>query len=192
MSDRTFESSFDRNRRHILRQGLGLLVGASALGLPGLSRAAAEHQERHLSLYNLHTGERSRFMYWADGRYLPETLSEINYLLRDHRTDEVAAIDVELLDALYLLRQRLDNRHRFEVISGYRSPKTNRRLRQQGHGVAKKSFHMKGMAIDIRLPGTSLAHLHNAALDLRAGGVGYYPNDGFVHVDVGWVRRWRG
>jgi uncharacterized protein YcbK (DUF882 family) len=111
-------------------------------------------------------------------------------VLRDHRTGEVKAIDPDLLHLLYALKRKLHTRQAFHVISGYRSPATNAKLRQRSTGVARKSFHTRGMAVDIALPECDLRDLHRAALDLGAGGVGYYPRPGFIHVDTGPVRRW--
>jgi uncharacterized protein YcbK (DUF882 family) len=111
-------------------------------------------------------------------------------VLRDHRTDEVAEMDPRLLDLLFNLQGKLGASTPFHVISGYRSPRSNAMLVAKGGGVAKKSLHMQGKAIDIRLPGRELADLRKAALGLKAGGVGYYPKSDFVHVDVGRVRHW--
>jgi uncharacterized protein YcbK (DUF882 family) len=121
---------------------------------------------------------------------LKESLREINHLLRDHRTGDTVQMDRELLDLLYSLQHKVESKKEFQVISGYRSPKTNAMLRSKSSGVAKKSLHMQGKAIDIRLPGTSLKNLRKAAVALKSGGVGYYPNSNFVHVDTGRVRYW--
>jgi uncharacterized protein YcbK (DUF882 family) len=129
--------------------------------------------------------------YWEHGRYLPDALSEINYVLRDHRSGAVTDIEPGLLDLLHLLRSRLDARVPFHIISGYRSPETNAMLRRNGSGgVAKRSLHMQGKAVDVRVPGLELGHLRKVAMDARAGGVGYYPRSAFVHIDVGRVRYW--
>lgn len=148
------------------------------------------HRPRTLGFQNLHTGETLKATYWANGAFQFEALSAIDHILRDFRSGEVTAIDRRLLDTLVTLQQRLGSKGPFEVISGYRSPKTNAMMRAQGHGVAKHSLHMVGKAIDIRLPDRALADVRNTALSMRAGGVGYYPKSDFVHVDVGRVRRW--
>jgi uncharacterized protein YcbK (DUF882 family) len=158
--------------------------------VPSAYASIVRQSERRLTLRNLHTGEQARITYWAEGNYLNESLQEINQLLRDHRTGDIAQMDRELLDLLYRLQHRLENKNEFEVISGYRSPKTNAMLRSKSNGVAKKSLHMQGKAIDIRLPGTSLKQLRKAAVTLKSGGVGYYPNSNFIHVDTGRVRYW--
>jgi uncharacterized protein YcbK (DUF882 family) len=176
------------SRREFLRIGSGV---AASLLLPasGLARAAS-HRERSLNFYNTHTDERLKTCYWAEGDYLPEGLQEINTILRDHRTGDIHDMDRGLLDLLYLLQTKVESKRTFQIISGYRSPKTNAMLSKQSNGVAKRSYHMQGMAIDVRLNGCDLKQLHKAALSLKAGGVGYYPSSDFIHVDVGRVRRW--
>ena len=172
-------------RRHFLA-GAGTLL---AMPRPAL---AALGDCRTLALDNIHTGEKLAIEYWANGSYQPDALMEVNRLLRDFRTGEVHPIAPRLLDLLAVLRARLETSHPFSVISGYRSPGTNAALREgKAHsGVAVKSLHMLGQAMDIRVAGRPLTALHSAALALRAGGVGYYPQPDFVHVDVGRVRTW--
>jgi uncharacterized protein YcbK (DUF882 family) len=150
----------------------------------------ARHRERSLAFYNTHTSERLNVVYWVQGQYLSESLAEINYILRDHRTDQIKSIDKELLDLLFALRSELKTQQPFHIISGYRSPQTNAFLHTNGFGVAENSLHLIGKAIDIRNPGRSLSVLRKAALALKGGGVGYYPRSDFVHVDVGRVRYW--
>ncbi|HET9805116.1 MAG TPA: DUF882 domain-containing protein [Candidatus Acidoferrum sp.] len=177
-----------RSRRHILA-GMGAAVAAA--GLPSLARAIpAESGGRTLAFDNLHTGERATIEYWSNGIYVPDALQQVNFILRDFRNGEIHSIDPRLLDLLSHLHGTLDSAAPFEVISGYRSPATNAMLREASHGVASKSLHMQGQAIDIRLSDRSLADLHTAAVGLRLGGVGYYPGPDFVHVDVGRVRYW--
>lgn len=174
-------------RRCLLRLSGALLVGA--MPMTALAHRKAE-PERKLRLLNLHTHEKINAIYWADGEYLPEVLTEIDYHLRDFRTGDVARIEPKLLDILYELQRRVDSNGVYHVISGYRSPKTNAMLAQHRHGVAKKSLHTRGMAIDVKLPGRRLRDINRAARALKAGGVGYYPKSGFVHLDVGRVRYW--
>lgn len=175
-------------RRTLLKTGL---VAAASLALPRLGRAATEASVRSLSFHHLHTGETLKSVpYWERGAYVPDALAELDGLLRDFRTGDVAPIDPALYDVLFALRARLGARGAFHVISGYRSPKTNAALHAKSSGVASKSLHMQAKAIDIRLPGVALSGLRDAALKLQAGGVGYYPNSDFVHVDTGRVRRW--
>lgn len=177
-----------------MRTRRDLLTGGAALALASLAKPAwanlLQAPARTLSFDNLHTGEKLNLEYWAGGQYVPQALESINYLLRDYRNGEVHAIHPDLLDLLHVLHGQLGSARPFEVISGYRSPATNAMLHEHSEGVAKHSLHMEGMAIDIRLTDRQLADLHNAALAMRAGGVGYYPSLDFVHVDVGRVRRW--
>ena len=147
-------------------------------------------QPRALAFQNLHTGEKLSTVYWADGRYLPDAMRNINWLLRDFRTDEVHIMDPQLVDLLADLRARLHTNEPFYVFSGYRSPRTNAMLAAFTDGVAHNSMHLQGKAIDLCLPGRSLQRVHAAAVSLKRGGVGYYPQSGFVHVDTGRVRYW--
>jgi uncharacterized protein YcbK (DUF882 family) len=175
------------DRRQFCRLAGGMAVG---LSLAPTAAVAKSEAERRLKLYNLHTGERLAATYWAGGHYDGGALSDIDWLLRDFRTDEQIPIDRKLLDVLYRLQQRLDTTKPFHIISGYRSPATNAKLRANSNGVAKRSLHMRGMAIDVRIPGHRLKDVRRAALDMRAGGVGYYPKSDFVHLDTGRVRFW--
>jgi uncharacterized protein YcbK (DUF882 family) len=143
-----------------------------------------------VALHNLHTGESISTVYWEDGAYVPGALHEVNHVLRDFRTGDVHTIRPELMDLLHNLSRTLEVDRPFQVISGYRSPQTNAMLREESNGVAQHSLHMQGMAIDIRIEKVPLARLHKAALILQRGGVGYYPDSDFVHVDIGPVRRW--
>jgi uncharacterized protein YcbK (DUF882 family) len=172
----------------------GVLIGAGAAIVAGVASPAIANvgraNVRRLSFDNLHTGEKVDAEYWADGAYIPDALKEFNRVLRDFRTGDVHAIDRSLLNVLVLLRAELETDAALEIISGYRSPKTNAMLRKKSKGVAASSLHMDGMAIDIRISGRQLAQVRDAAISLSAGGVGYYPKDGFVHVDTGFVRHW--
>jgi uncharacterized protein YcbK (DUF882 family) len=182
------------DRRSFL--GIGASAAAAAL-VPSRGAAApaspSKAPERVLSFFNTHTGERLRTAYCCGGVYQPEALEQINHILRDFRTDEMKPIDPKLLDLLHELGGTLDVDVPFHVISGYRSPHTNTMLRSRGGaatGVASRSLHMVGKAIDIRVPGVKLDHLRAAARTLKLGGVGYYPASNFVHVDTGRVRYW--
>jgi uncharacterized protein YcbK (DUF882 family) len=143
-----------------------------------------------LSFYNTHTEETLDVAYCIRDRYCPDALQSINRILRDHRTGEVAPIDPALLDLIHALSRKIGAGSPFHVISGYRSPATNDMLRDRSRNVAKYSLHMEGKAVDIRLPDIPLVSLRQAALDLKRGGVGFYPGPDFVHVDVGRVRFW--
>ena len=177
-------------RRRLLRQGAGL-AAATALPLLALPARASVPATRALAMAHTHTRERIELVYAVAQDYLPEALGTLNHFLRDHYSGEVGRMDPPLFDVLHGLRQVLGHSGPFEIISGYRCPATNDKLRAKGGGgVAKKSLHMEGRAVDIRLPGVPLAELRDAAISLRAGGVGYYPDSRFVHVDTGRVRSW--
>lgn len=170
--------------------GLWAASGGSALAAP-LAGRHARRGVRELSFANLHTGESlSKVPYWVDGRYQPDAINALDVLLRDFRTGEVYRMHPHLYDAIYALDRRLGGRRTFGVISGYRSPKTNAMLRRTSTGVAKHSYHMRGMAIDIQMRDLKLDVLYRAAKSLRAGGLGKYPRSNFIHFDVGPVRYW--
>ncbi|MCW8126763.1 DUF882 domain-containing protein [Microbulbifer halophilus] len=154
---------------------------------PTLARAGTS---RTLKMRNLHTGERLNAAFWSNGDYSSSGLKRFNRLLRDHRANETTRMDPELFDLIHKLKEKLNFNGEIEIISGYRSAKTNAMLRSRSGGVAKRSYHTRGMAIDLRMPGVPLSKVRRAALDLKVGGVGYYPKSNFVHVDTGPVRRW--
>lgn len=182
MSDRTCKS-----RRNFLK----VLGGSAALtALPKTSFARIHSETEHqLSLLNLHTGESINSPFYHAGHFDDDGLNAFNYLLRDHRNDQIVSMDTQLLMLLHDLQQQFSNRQ-IHVISAYRSPETNAMLHSKNGKVAKKSYHMKGQAIDIRIPGVDIRTLHKASLAMRSGGVGLYTRSNFVHIDVGPVRRW--
>jgi uncharacterized protein YcbK (DUF882 family) len=175
-------------RRSFLKSSVVL---ASAIGMPALAKAAQPAPaERTLRLYNTHTGESLRSVFWAEGQFIPDALKDINKLLRDHRNDKVADMDPKLILLLNDVSDKFGDGQTLHIISGYRSPESNAKLAAASNGVAKHSMHMDGKAIDIRMPGKNLAQLHKAAMSMKAGGVGYYPDSQFVHMDTGRVRYW--
>jgi uncharacterized protein YcbK (DUF882 family) len=174
-------------RRHFLA-GLGSAAAAVVMA-PG-RLLASPLEERVLSFVHTHTHERLTVPYFADGAYLPEGLSTLSSFLRDFRTGEEHPIDPALFDILDDLRLATGTRSPFQVISGYRSPRTNAMLRANSRGVARGSLHLQGRAIDVRLADVDSATLRDTAIALRRGGVGYYRGPDFVHVDTGRVRRW--
>ena len=183
-------------RRSFLKSSAML---ASVLGAPAISKAAAKvspvstaaaPNERILRLYNTHTGESLRSIFWAEGQFIPDALQDINKLLRDHRNNKIAPIDPQLLVLLDRISAQFGDHPTLHIISGYRSPETNAKLHENSSGVAKHSLHMEGKAIDVRIPGKDLDKLHKVAMAAKAGGVGYYPDSQFVHMDVGRVRYW--
>ena len=178
-------------RRELLRTGLGLAAASATFTLPALAQADA-YGARKLGFKHLHTGETLDVAYWENGAYVPDALGAVNHVLRDWRTNQTHVIEPKLLDLLTALQARLGQTERFDVICGYRSPATNAMLHDHSDEVATHSLHMVGEAIDIHMPGVELFHLRDAAMGLGLGGVGYYPESDFVHVDIGRVRHWGG
>lgn len=145
--------------------------------------------ELSLSLYNTHTGESLKnHVFWSEGTFIKDQLQAINHHFRDYRTGEVHPIDPELLKLLAAITGLVDSKEAIHLVSGYRSPKTNKMLAVKSTGVAQKSQHLYGKAADIIIPGRNLKQIQRAAKSLKAGGVGRYSS--FVHVDTGRVRSW--
>ena len=199
VGDKSQETIFvkpDTRRRFLSRvakvAAFGTVISAWPMVRPLAARRLIETMppERDLAFVSLHTGERLSTTYARAGSYVPEALHEIDHVLRDWRTGEAVAMDRGLLDLLFALRRKVGSTAPLEIISGYRSPKTNAQLSAKSGGVAKRSLHMRGMAVDVRLPDRDLALLHRAARELEAGGVGLYSKSGFIHIDTGRVRYW--
>ncbi|TNF63524.1 MAG: DUF882 domain-containing protein [Burkholderiales bacterium] len=185
----TFASHPLASRRRFLQVAAGSVAAASLQ--PAVALAVAAPSPRDLALYHTHTREDIELVYALGRDYVTDALGELNVFLRDHRTGDIGRMDPRLYDLMHQIRLTLGSAQPFEIISGYRSPATNEMLRTtRGGGVARRSLHMDGRAIDVRLPGVRLADLREAALSLRAGGVGYYPREQFVHIDTGPVRSW--
>ncbi len=178
------------SRRRVLSAGIMLAASWCTPRFVDAALRSFGTHERSIALYNTHTSETLSTTYWIQGKYLPEALRDINYILRDHRADVAKPIDSGLLDLLYTIQYKLESRRPFHIISGYRTPHTNAALRTRRRGVAKKSLHMQGRAIDIRLPGIDTTVVRRVAMSLKAGGVGYYRRSNFVHLDTGPVRSW--
>ena len=174
----------------------GFLAGAAGAAMTIASPAAfasvaaLPSRDRELSFYNTHTGEKLTTTFWSEGEYLDDSIEQISWLLRDHRADEASAMDRKLLDLLHQLQAKVGHQGEYHVISGYRSPATNEMLASRSSGVARRSYHMLGQAIDIRLPGYDTVELKKAAIAVKSGGVGYYAGSDFIHLDVGRVRSW--
>lgn len=175
------------NRRRFLRT-LALGSAAFALGVPAISSAASD--ARHIAFFHTHTNEHLDVCYFANGKYRSSALKAINTIFRDHRTGAVHTIDPALIDLIWAVRGKKAATESVHIISGFRSRETNQTLRKKSTKVARKSFHMAGKAADIRIPGRSLASLRRQALALKCGGVGYYPDSNFVHLDTGRFRYW--
>ena len=173
-------------RRRFFKQciAMGSLFGLDCV------QAMPHSKDRSVALHQPKTDERLLITYFAEGRYLPSALAKINYLLRDYYCDEVKQIDSGLIDQLHALATLLSVRKEIEVVSGYRSPRTNAQLRRHSDAVARHSLHMEGRAVDIRVPGVAASVVRDAALWLSNGGVGYYPGNNFVHLDTGRFRVW--
>jgi uncharacterized protein YcbK (DUF882 family) len=177
---------------------VAILVGLA--GLSGSSKASetastlsTEAQQYHLRLHHLHTGEDIDIVYRIGNTYVPAALQKLNYFLRDHRTQAVSSYDPKEFDLLNALMSKLGRPDGvIDIVCGYRTPWSNAFLRQgrASSGVAEHSQHMLAKAIDIRVPGVPTTTLRDTALELHGGGVGYYPMNQFVHVDVGPVRQW--
>lgn len=180
-------------RRRFLRHVAGLAAAGTLPGLCLPARAQDVGAARSLTMLHTHTGERVELVYALGASYLPEALATLNRFLRDHYSGDVGLIDPALFDLVHRVQAALGvaGSGLVEVISGYRSPATNAFLKKtRGGGVATHSLHMDGQAIDLRLAGVPLAEVRDAALELQGGGVGFYPDEDFVHVDTGRVRRW--
>ena len=180
-------SNIQLSRRGFLTSIAGAAIAMTA---PNVIASAVPAGDRELSFYNTHTGEKLSAAFWSDGNYLDDGIDEINWILRDHRAGIANPIDPKLLDLLYQLQAKVEHQGEFHIISGYRSPATNDMLNKRSSGVAKRSYHMQGKAIDVRLPGFDSSKLRTAAVSLKSGGVGYYSSSNFVHLDVGRVRYW--
>ncbi len=176
-------------RREFLKKSLALGVGL--LVSPYELMAYRLPVDRTLKLYNTHTGEHLKATYWAKDHFVKDELHALNHFLRDFRTGDIREFDVKLFDLLYAIQLIRDTDKPFQVLSAYRSPKTNAMLRKHSEGVAKNSFHLKAKAIDINLPGTELSDLKKLSQFLHRGGVGYYPGSGFIHIDTGPIRYWQ-
>jgi uncharacterized protein YcbK (DUF882 family) len=180
------------NRRTFLKASLAgtLLFLGRKPAFPKIIETTRPPEGR-LSFYNTHNRERLTVSYRTPGgEYDPEALAAINQILRCHYTQEVAEMDVRVIEYLNRVDKELGGDNEIHIISGYRSPAYNGLLRREGRHVAKNSLHMKGRAIDIAIPHVGLDKVRRAALNLRCGGVGYYPGAGFVHVDSGAFRAW--
>ncbi|MBW2514043.1 MAG: DUF882 domain-containing protein [Deltaproteobacteria bacterium] len=171
-----------------------LCLAGCAINLPSFSYAAPIYKQRPakvLSLFRPETKESLTATFWIDGNYVRSALSEIDYIMRDLRTEKVRQISTKLLNLLHVICLELGTNEPFHILSGYRCPETNAFLKKKGWAVASQSLHEKGKAVDIRLPKVQVSSLRRAAYHLKLGGVGYYPQLNFVHVDVGSIRYWR-
>ncbi len=194
------QTDSDLNRRRFITKASGVVVATPVLLKSSLVSSAIQSgvpyvdmrsggANRQISLFNTHTGEHLSSAYWKNGQFDDKTLSHIDYILRDHRENKIHPMSTKLIDIIYSIQQHFGNKE-LHIVSGYRTPKTNAMLREVSSGVARNSYHIKGMAIDLRIPGVPTKRIRNFAQTQRAGGVGWYPNSGFVHIDIGPVRFW--
>jgi uncharacterized protein YcbK (DUF882 family) len=165
------------------------------LALPGFASAESTDtgsatDARQLSLEHTHTGKSLTVTYYRNGQYQAQALAQLDEFLADFRTGEIAPMDPAVYDILYRLHRQVGSQSPFQIISAYRSPATNEMLRKPGSGVAQKSQHLLGKAMDVRLADVSSAQLYDIALSMQAGGVGFYRESDFIHVDTGRVRHW--
>lgn len=180
-------------KRRLFLKGLVYGAAVSVTGIPGIANAAKSkwlHQPRKLAFHNLHTEEKLTLTYFDQGKYISGAVQELNHLLRDHRSGDVYNMDPGLYDLLHDLQSTLGGNKTIQVISGYRSPSTNAMLNKKSNGVATKSLHMQGKAVDIRIKGVDSKVIQQASIALNKGGVGYYQDSDFVHVDTGNIRHW--
>lgn len=185
--------TLSNSRRRAIALGLGVLGTTALVCVPrARSATAAAPAQRSLELKNLHTGEVLRVTFDREAGPDPAALAKLQHFLRDYRADEEHPMDVGLYGLLSDLAESAGKEARYEVISGYRSPRTNARLHAEGRGVAEHSLHMEGRAIDVRLLDCDLETFRDVALKAKRGGVGFYPSSNFVHVDTGRVRTWTG
>jgi uncharacterized protein YcbK (DUF882 family) len=177
-------------RKFLSLSGAALATGAATLSVPAQAISFYDPRVRRLSFVNTHTNETYSGTYFYNGGYDRSVMSQFSYLMRDHRNEEIARIDYRLFDMIHYLQARLQNFDTVNIISGYRSPETNARLASTRSGVARNSYHIRGQATDIRIPSVPTDYIHRAALSMNAGGVGFYRDSDFVHVDTGPVRTW--
>ncbi|MFC6638296.1 DUF882 domain-containing protein [Sulfitobacter sp. JBTF-M27] len=188
----TGKSSTGMTRRALL----GAFAATAVTAAPTFSNAAGFLRGggdiRRIKMYSGRTGERIDMIYWIEGQYIKDAVKEVNYFMRDWRTDGVKSIDLRTVDIMAAAHNLLDVNEPYMLLSGYRSPKTNAMLRSRSRGVAKNSLHMRGQAADLRLSTRSVNQMAKAAIACQGGGVGRYSGSNFVHMDCGVVRSWGG
>jgi uncharacterized protein YcbK (DUF882 family) len=179
------------DRRGFLKSGLTLSAAALlSVSLVSPAKAYNSGMSYRVAFRNQHTGETYSGVYRVGNKYLPEAFQRINYVLRDFRQNEIFPIDPRVIDIVSTVHRATGSYEPYELLSGYRSPKTNAMLRGNSRGVARHSYHMSGQAVDVRLNNVNSQHVRKMAISLHAGGVGYYPRSDFVHMDSGNFRTW--
>ncbi|HEX2338275.1 MAG TPA: DUF882 domain-containing protein, partial [Hyphomicrobiaceae bacterium] len=156
------------------------------------ARTAEPTKDRTISLYNIHSKETLTIQYMKAGKYLPEAMEKVNWMLRDWRKDEATRMDPDLIDLMWEIHNELGSAEPIHIISGYRSKGTNEMLRRTVGGQASQSRHILGQAADVHFPDVPIKKLRYSALIRERGGVGYYPTSAipFVHIDTDRVRAW--
>lgn len=191
------QSSTMINRRDFLKLsslmiGSGILTNAHAKKIDIEKLFAIKNSSKKLHLYNINSREALNVEYYINGKYNKEGLHQIYKFMADKRSGEVAKIDNGVIESLFNIQKKLNIDEPISILSGYRSVESNSKMAKESKGVSKNSFHTKGMAVDIFVKDMSINHLHDLVADIHTGGIGYYPSSGFVHIDVGPVRNWRG
>jgi uncharacterized protein YcbK (DUF882 family) len=176
--------SLSRRKFLVLTSSFVAMTATKTMGGAILYPSRPQFSARKLSLFNIHTQEAFEGIYWREGHYEERALARLAYLLRDRRNQKQHPMDPHLFDVLHRLHVTLGTQEGYQIICGYRSEETNAKLHKQNAGVAKKSLHVQGKAIDLRVDHLPLKDVRNAARSLKAGGVGYYPQSNFVHVDI--------
>ncbi|MFT6605440.1 MAG: hypothetical protein ACJA2X_000616 [Halocynthiibacter sp.] len=175
---------------------LGAFAATTLIAAPTYSKAAGFLRGggdiRRIRMYSGRTGESIDTIYWIEGSYIKDALKEINYFMRDWRTDGTKSMDARTVDIMAASLALMDTTEPYMLLSGYRSPQTNAMLRSRSRGVAKNSLHIKGQAADLRLNSRSIGQMAKAAAACASGGVGKYRGSNFVHMDCGPVRTWNG
>lgn len=176
------------------RSLLGAFAATAITSAPTYSNAAGFLRGggdiRRIKMYSGRTGERIDMIYWIEGKYIKDAVREVNYFMRDWRTDDIKSMDLRTVDIMAAAHNLLDADEPYMLLSGYRSPRTNAMLRSRSRGVAKNSLHMSGQAADLRLNSRSTSQMARAAISCHGGGVGRYSGSNFVHMDCGVVRNW--
>lgn len=175
---------------------LGAFAASLVVAAPSYSNAAGflrgAGDIRRIRMYNGRTGESLDTIYWIEGQYLADALNEINFFMRDWRSNDVKAMDARNIDIMAAAHALMDASEPYTLLSGYRSPATNAMLNSRSSGVASNSLHIKGQAADLRLQSRSISQMASAAEACRSGGAGRYRGSNFVHMDCGPVRTWNG
>lgn len=184
-SEKIFSS---QSRRSFLIRSAQTLAGLATISIPELTWAKSSSEKRTLSFFHERAQKEWTVTYAVGGKYDPTVLSQVNMFLRDYQADKVHKIDPKLLDILWAVQRQLGVRGTYEVVSGYRCPQTNQRMRRRSRRVAGHSLHMEGRAIDISLSGARLSQIRQCAMHMQTGGVGIYPR--WVHLDTGEYRTW--